>query len=77
MEQRISLVTLGVSDLAKDRAFYEGLGWRAQYKDEEIAFFQAGGRVFGLWPWSPCRVGRVDGRIRESGGIRLGSRAQP
>jgi len=50
MEQRISLVTLGVSDLPRARAFYEALGWRgAQQPDGEIAFFQAGGMVFGLW----------------------------
>jgi uncharacterized protein len=50
MEQRISLVTLGVSDLPRARAFYEALGWRgAQQPDDEIAFFQAGGMVFGLW----------------------------
>jgi len=50
VEQRISLVTLGVRDLARARAFYEALGWRgAQQPDDEIAFFQAGGMVFGLW----------------------------
>src|SRR5260370_8328101 len=50
MEQRISLVTLGVMDLARARAFYEALGWSgAQQPDDEIAFFQAGGMVFGLW----------------------------
>jgi uncharacterized protein len=50
VEQRISLVTLGVSDLARARAFYEALGWRgAQQPDEEIVFYQAGGMVFGLW----------------------------
>jgi catechol 2,3-dioxygenase-like lactoylglutathione lyase family enzyme len=50
MEQRISLVTLGVTDLARARAFYEALGWSgAQQPDDEIAFFQAGGMVFGLW----------------------------
>ena len=50
MEQRISLVTLGVSDLPRARAFYEALGWRgAQQPDDEIAFYQAGGMVFGLW----------------------------
>ncbi len=50
MEQRISLVTFGVRDLARARAFYEALGWTdAQQPDNEIAFFQAGGMVFGLW----------------------------
>src|SRR3954468_10981915 len=50
MEQRISLVTLGVSDLGRARSFYEALGWGgAQQPDEEVCFFQAGGMVFGLW----------------------------
>ena len=50
MEQRISLVTLGVDDLARERAFYEALGWGgARQPDDEVCFFQAGGMVFGLW----------------------------
>jgi uncharacterized protein len=50
MEPRISLVTLGVSDLARARAFYEALGWGgASQPDDEICFFQTGGMVFGLW----------------------------
>ena len=50
MEQRISLVTLGVADLERARAFYEALGWNgAKQPDAEVCFFQAGGMVFGLW----------------------------
>ncbi len=50
MEQRVSLVTLGVSDLGRARGFYEALGWSdAQQPDDEVCFFQAGGMVFGLW----------------------------
>jgi predicted lactoylglutathione lyase len=50
MEQRITMVTLGIKDLARERAFYEALGWSgAQQPDNEVAFFQAGGMVFGLW----------------------------
>ena len=50
MEPRISLVTLGVADLARARAFYEALGWKdARQPDGEVCFFQAGGMVFGLW----------------------------
>jgi catechol 2,3-dioxygenase-like lactoylglutathione lyase family enzyme len=40
MDQRVSLVTLGVTDLARSRAFYEALGWRGQ-EVEETVFFQA------------------------------------
>jgi uncharacterized protein len=50
VEQRVSLVTLGVQDLARARAFYEALGWTgARQPDDEVCFFQAGGMVFGLW----------------------------
>jgi uncharacterized protein len=50
MEQRISLVTLGVTDLGRARAFYEAVGWAgARQPDDEVCFFQAGGMVFGLW----------------------------
>jgi len=48
MEQRISLVALGVSDLSRARAFYEQLGWRGQ-EVEETVFFQAGGLAVVLW----------------------------
>lgn len=48
MEQRISLVTLGVADLLRSRGFYEQLGWRGQ-EVEETVFFQAGGQAIVLW----------------------------
>jgi len=50
MEQRVSLVTLGVGDLARARRFYEALGWRAAADDDaDVAFFQAGGMIVALW----------------------------
>ena len=49
MEQRLSLVTLGVSDLARARTFYEALGWRAGAEPEDVVFFQAGGLIVALW----------------------------
>ena len=48
MEQRISLVTLGVADLSQARKFYEQLGWRGQ-EVEETVFFQAGCMALVLW----------------------------
>lgn len=48
MEQRLSLVTLGVGDLARSRAFYQALGWRGQEADETV-FFQAGCLALVLW----------------------------
>src|SRR5690242_21757023 len=50
MEQRLSLVTLGVEDLAAARTFYEGLGWHTNAKPgDDVVFFQAGGIVVALW----------------------------
>lgn len=50
MEQRVSLVTLGVSDLARARTFYARLGWQPSPRSQDdILFFQAGGLVVGLW----------------------------
>ncbi len=48
MEQRLSLVTLGVADLDRAREFYEHLGWRGQEVEETI-FFQAGAIGVVLW----------------------------
>jgi predicted lactoylglutathione lyase len=48
MEQRVTLITLGVADLRKSREFYEQLGWRGQ-EVEETVFFQAGGQAIVLW----------------------------
>lgn len=51
MEQRLSLVTLGVSDLARSRRFYcGGLGWReSSAGNESVCFIDAGGVVLGLY----------------------------
>ncbi|MFE9653141.1 VOC family protein [Micromonospora sp. NPDC006431] len=48
MEQRVSIITLGVADLARARTFYERLGWRGQ-EVQETVFFQAGALVVVLW----------------------------
>jgi uncharacterized protein len=50
MEQRLSLVTLGVADLQRARAFYEALGWSTRAEPgDDVVFFQAGGLVIALW----------------------------
>ena len=50
MEQRLSVVTLGVAELARARSFYEGLGWTTRAgPEDEVVFFQAGGLVVALW----------------------------
>ena len=50
MEQRVSLITLGVADLARARAFYEALGWTTRAgADDDVVFFQTGGMIVALW----------------------------
>lgn len=50
MEPRVSLVTLGVADVARSRAFYEQLGWApSSQSTDDVVFLQAGGMVLGLW----------------------------
>lgn len=48
MDQRVSLITVGVADLARSRRFYERLGWRGQ-EVEATVFFQIGGQALVLW----------------------------
>ena len=51
MEQRLSLVTLGVADLDRAIAFYEALGWTRSVREAPgMAFFQTGSIAFGLYP---------------------------
>jgi uncharacterized protein len=53
MEQRLSLITLGVADVARAREFYEGVGWHVDGgvddESDHVAFFQAGGMIVALW----------------------------
>lgn len=53
MEKRLSMITLGVRDLARSRRFYEsGLGWSLDSGGDDIAFYQAGGFIVGLYQWT-------------------------
>ena len=65
MDQRISLITLGVADLRRAVDFYSGLGWEGRSPDGDVAFFQAGGMVFALW-----------GRDKLAAGMPLWNEAQ-
>ena len=53
MQQRLSLITLGVADVSRAQAFYEALGWRmsagVDNESDHVAFFQAGGFIVALW----------------------------
>jgi len=66
MEQRVSLITLGVADLGRARAFYEQLGWSASAgPEEDVVFFEAGGMIVGLW--SRTRLAEDSG-VEDAGG---------
>jgi uncharacterized protein len=72
VEQRISLVTLGVADLTRARTFYERLGWQGQ-EVEETVFFQTGGIVLVLWGRDKVAddAGLEDGGTDGFGGMTL------
>ena len=66
MKQRLSLVTLGVTDLARSRAFYEALGWTTgAAPDDDVVFFQSGGMVVALW--DRCQLAEDSG-VSDTGG---------
>lgn len=50
MRQRVTVITLGVRDLARARRFYEALDWRTGAgADDDVVFFQVGDMVLSLW----------------------------
>jgi uncharacterized protein len=66
MEQRLSLITIGVTDLAQARDFYERLGWTTGASPEDdVVFFQAGGMIVALW--DRARLAE-DSCVTDSGG---------
>jgi uncharacterized protein len=66
MEQRLSLVTLGVHDLGRARAFYEALGWTTRAgPGDDVVFFQAGGTIVSLWDRGSLAE---DTAVEDSGG---------
>ncbi|MEX2421726.1 MAG: VOC family protein [Actinomycetota bacterium] len=65
MEQRVSLITLGVRDVATARAFYERLGWQVGLDVEETVFFQVGASIVALWGRDKLEK---DSGVTDSGG---------
>ena len=69
MEQRVSLVTLGVADVSRAQAFYEALGWRldggVDDETDHVAFFQAAGLIFALWDRAKLEH---DSGVKDAGG---------
>ena len=65
MEQRISLITLGVADVEAARSFYERIGWTVGLDVQETVFFQVGGMVLTLWDRAKLAE---DSGVADSGG---------
>jgi uncharacterized protein len=66
VDQRLSLITLGVRDLARARAFYEGLGWTTGAAPaDDVVFFQAGCMIVALWDRAKLAE---DSGVQDSGG---------
>src|SRR5687768_18419730 len=71
MDQRLSLITLGVRDVSRAQAFYEALGWHldggVDDATDHVAFFQAGGLILALWDRS--KLAR-DSSVEDTSGWR-------
>jgi uncharacterized protein len=65
VEQRLSLITLGVADLDAARRFYEAMGWNETPRAEGVVFFQSRGMVVGLWSREELAV---DSGVQDDGG---------
>ena len=66
MKQRVSLITLGVSDLGRARRFYEAMGWQTGAgPEDDVVFFQAGEMVIALWDRAKLAE---DSCVEDSGG---------
>jgi uncharacterized protein len=78
MEQRVSIVTLGVADLDRSRKFYEGLGWRQSMPGTEgVVFFQVGGMAIALFPRANlAKDARISADGQGFGGVALAYNAR-
>ena len=65
MEQRVSLITLGVADVKRSWQFYEALGWKGETPDDDVVFFQVGGMIVALW--SRAKLAE-DSVVQDTGG---------
>lgn len=73
MEQRMSLVTLGVADLRRARQFYEGgLGWKPGFATDDVVFYETGGPIIALWSRRDLAAdARIDDDESTFGGLAL------
>ena len=77
MDQRISLITLGVADLSRAKDFYRALGWRPSADSpDDVAFYQAGGMVLALWDRGKLAEDSVRSDSGGWGGVTLAYNAR-
>jgi len=63
--QRVTLITLGVADLTRSKAFYGALGWEPTADEGEVVFYQINGMVLGFFGLEPLAKdqGRPDAKL--------------
>lgn len=63
--QRVTLITLGVADLARAKAFYGAMGWEPTNDEGEVVFYQINGMVLGFFGIGPLAKdqGRPDAQL--------------
>jgi catechol 2,3-dioxygenase-like lactoylglutathione lyase family enzyme len=72
MQQQISVITLGISDLSRSRGFYtDGFGWAPVFENEEIIFYQMNGFVLGTWLTSALEADMARGGLMRPGAFAL------
>lgn len=72
MQQQLSVITLGIADLARSKTFYRGgFGWTPVFENDEIAFYQMNGFVFGTWLETAMEVDMQRGGLRRPGAFTL------
>lgn len=72
MQQQIAVVTLGISDLERSKAFYrDGFGWTPVFENAEIAFYQMNGFVLGTWLKSSLEEDTMQQGLPGSGAVAL------
>jgi uncharacterized protein len=72
MQQQISVVTLGVTDLGRSRRFYaDGFGWNPVFENAEIIFYQMNGLMLGTWLLSALEDDMQRPGLHRSGALAL------
>ena len=72
MQQQISVITLGVADVARSRRFYvEGFGWAPVFENDEIAFYQMNGLVLGTWLKASLEADMQRKGLAQAGAVAL------